>query len=475
MTKTITALLIAVVIGAFPFTALNAKENNKYASLVIDADTGTVLSERYADSIRYPASLTKIMTLMMAFEALDRGEMKKSDRIRVSNHAASMVPSKFYLKPGSTIKVEDAIYGLVTKSANDVAVALAEHIGGTEYRFANLMTSRARSIGMKKTTFKNASGLPNSKQVTTARDMATLARYILMRYPHHYKYFSTRSFKYNGNSYRNHNRLMDSYKGMDGFKTGYINASGFNLVASARQDGRRLIGIVFGGKSSKTRNEHMAEILNTGFKKAKNIRVATLKTPPIPKSKPLMQVAGLHAGDISHDVALKPQYNNQSSSSISPNYTALTAALQEGQLGEMMGQGDIDDEASKRLETGMLAVSVHKGDYRDRNPQVIEPEAGQANLPTLTHPKHSIGKWAIQIGAFNSRLATDQALSAAQRKLQREDYTNLMPISVPLNTAGGMMFRARLGGMTEKQAFNACQYFTDCMPIAPQNVRISAQ
>ena len=274
-----------------------SKGNPKYASIVMDADTGVILSQRYADKVLHPASLTKIMTLVMAFEALDRGDIRLRDRIRISNRAASMVPSKLGLPAGSSIRVEDAIYALVTKSANDVAVALGEHIGGSESKFAAMMTARARDIGMRSTRFKNASGLHNKYQVSSARDMAGLARYVLQRYPHYYRYFSTKSFTYRGKTYRSHNRLMSSYKGMDGFKTGYINASGFNLVASAKRNGRRLIGVVFGGRTSKSRNAHMAQIMDAGFLRAGKIRMARAK-PPKPQQKPTIGLASANSNQI---------------------------------------------------------------------------------------------------------------------------------------------------------------------------------
>jgi len=467
--KLIFVILFALIV-ATPDAIAN-KPNLKYASLVMDADTGTIISSRHADKKLHPASLTKIMTLMMVFEALDRGDLRKNDRIRVSRYAASMVPSKLYLKAGSTIKVEHAIRSLVTKSANDVATAVAEHIGGTESRFANLMTSRARSIGMNSTRFKNASGLHHRSQITTARDMATLARYMLQRYPHHYHYFSTQNFHYNGKSYHNHNRLMKSFKGMDGFKTGYINASGFNLVASARRDGRRLIGVVFGGRSSKTRNAHMADIMSAGFRKAKQVRFAYANVPPPPPAKPI-QVA------MNKNAVAQPSYVSVTSLSqaprnnnvVKPNYTALSAALQEGRFGEMMGQGDSDQQATSRIETGLLAVSVHRGDYR--TPSEQQARTLSSNPPNLSHPKDPIDKWSIQIGAFNSRVATDDALRQALQKLPQE-YDGAQALSVPLHTADGTIFRARLGGMTQQQAFRACTYFNDCMPVAPQSIKVN--
>ena len=296
-------LLLTLIISSFAMMSVSdaAKPNKKYASLVIHAETGSIISQRYATKSLHPASLTKMMTMLLTFEALDKGKIKKSTRIRISSRAASMVPSKLGLKAGSTIRVEDAIKSLATKSANDVAVALAEHLAGSESRFAVAMTARARTIGMKSTRFRNASGLHHPSQVSTARDMAKLARYILKRYPHHYKYFSTRTFTYQGKTYKNHNKLLKTYPGADGFKTGYINASGFNLVASANQNGHRLIGVVFGGRSGKTRNAHMEELLNAGFKKVKTAKTIKQSPPPLPPMKPTYGVAQVKTKSITPD------------------------------------------------------------------------------------------------------------------------------------------------------------------------------
>ncbi|MCB1556154.1 MAG: D-alanyl-D-alanine carboxypeptidase, partial [Alphaproteobacteria bacterium] len=259
-------LFFLVFLSTVPAGAGHAAPNPRYASIVMDADTGMILSERYADKQVHPASLAKMMTLVLTFDAIAQGRLALNDRIVISRHAASMVPSKLDLAPGETIRVEDAIYALVTKSANDVAVALAEAIGGTETRFARQMTARAWAIGMNNTRFRNASGLHDRYQVTTARDMAKLARYILNEYPDYYPYFGTRHFSYQGKDYENHNRLLGRYTGMDGSKTGYIQASGFNLVASARRDGHRIVGVVFGGRTAKSRNAHMVALLDNGFR-----------------------------------------------------------------------------------------------------------------------------------------------------------------------------------------------------------------
>lgn len=494
MKNTIKKIWTFLVIIGFAFTAISAPAiakkktptpNEKYASLVMDADTGVILSSQNPDKVLHPASLTKIMTLLLTFEALDRGDVSLNSKFKISRRAASMVPSKLDLPVGYNIRVKDAIYSLVTKSANDIAVAVAEGLSGSEAKFAAAMTTRARTIGMSKTRFRNASGLHDDEQVTTARDMAKLARYILQRYPHYYHYFSTASFTYRGHTYHSHNRLMKDYKGMDGFKTGYIAKSGFNLIASAKQDGRRLIGVVFGGRSSKTRNAHMNEIMDLGFKKASNTRIASTKTPPLPTTKPLSILASVQAqptnfpssgftslASLETGRTLKIQQNE-----VEPDYAALSQKLQRGNFGEMMGEGDFDPSASKRIETGLIAIAMHKGDYKSlAKPNLTDSKSFMENtdIPSLAHPKDVVGRWAVQIGAFNDQTAAGAALRTARKKLPA-DFNNITMMAVPLKTPNGTIFRARLGGMNQVEANKACQYFKDCLPVAPPSTNISAR
>ena len=261
-----------------------------YASLVIDADSGTVLHSVNANRHNYPASLTKMMTLYMTFDALDSGRLKPNQKLVVSRVAARRSPSKLWLRRGQRISVRSVIHALVTKSANDAATVIAEALGGSERKFARMMTKQARVLGMTQTVFRNASGLPDWRQLSTAKDMATLARALLRDFPQHYHNFSLKSFRYRGRTYRNHNRLLRRYVGVDGIKTGYTRASGFNLVASVERNGRRLIGVIFGAESSKWRDRHMARLLDKGFvavaKVPKTTKLASLGQPPRPKRKP---------------------------------------------------------------------------------------------------------------------------------------------------------------------------------------------
>ena len=239
--------------------------NAKYASFVIDANTGQVLHATNADTRNYPASLTKMMTSYMIFDKLRSGKWTLNTKLKITRRAAIQPASKLGLKVGSTITVRNAILALVTKSANDVATAVAINAAGSERAFALQMTSKARELGMRRTTFRNASGLPHRGQMSTARDMATLARSLIRDHQQYYHFFSTRKFNFKDRTYGNHNKLLASYDGTDGIKTGYINASGYNLVASAVRSNRRLIGVVFGGRSSKHRNRQMKILLDKGY------------------------------------------------------------------------------------------------------------------------------------------------------------------------------------------------------------------
>ena len=232
-----------------------------FSSIIVDANSGGTLQANNADSLRHPASLTKIMTLYMLFEQLESGKLKLDSQMEVSAHASQQAPTKLGLRPGQTIRVEDAIKGLVTRSANDAAVVIAEAIAGDEDDFAKAMTRKARSLGMSKTVYKNASGLPDDTQVTTARDQATLGRAIQDRFPRHYRYFATEAFNYKGRSIRNHNKLLGRVEGVDGIKTGYTRASGFNLVTSMKRGNRYLVGVVMGGRSGGSRDAIMRNLL----------------------------------------------------------------------------------------------------------------------------------------------------------------------------------------------------------------------
>lgn len=250
----------------------------KFASIIVDGNSGAVLQSNNPDGIRHPASLTKIMTLYLLFERLESGKMKLDTEMPVSQHAADQDPTKLNLRAGQTIRVEDAIKGLVTRSANDAAVVIAEAIAGDEDDFAQMMTRKARSLGMSRTVYRNANGLPNDEQVTTARDQATLGRAIQERFPRYYRYFATSTFNWRGQSIRNHNHLLGSVEGVDGIKTGYTRASGFNLVSSMRRGNRHLIGVVLGGRSGGSRDAIMRNLLAENLEKGATTRTVVAVT-----------------------------------------------------------------------------------------------------------------------------------------------------------------------------------------------------
>lgn len=287
MTSTFRALA-ALAIGVFLATAVchpvlaAAKARNaakpRYAAIVVDAQTGEILHADHPDALRYPASLTKMMTLFMIFEALDRKRIRLDTEWKVSAFAAGQSPTKLGLQAGRTIQVRDVILGLVTKSANDAAVVAAENLAGSEPAFAAQMTERARKLGMSRTTFRNASGLPDPGQQSTAADLSRLARALIRGFPHHYQFFSTSQFSFAGNVHHNHNRFMQWYDGADGLKTGYIHASGFNLAASAMRNERRLVGVVMGGPSAGWRDDRMGEILDAAFARRVRERKPTAPT-----------------------------------------------------------------------------------------------------------------------------------------------------------------------------------------------------
>lgn len=387
----------------------SARANPRYASFVMDADTGLILHQRYANKKLHPASLTKVMTLLMLFEEIHAGKIRLNDRIYISNHASSMVPSKLDLPAGSSIQVRDAISALVTKSANDIAVAVAEHIGGSESNFARQMTRRAKEIGMINTRFVNASGLHHKNQISTARDMAKMAHFLITNYPDDYKYFSQKAFKYNGKTYRSHNRLMNSYAGMDGMKTGYVNASGFNLISSAVRNNRRLIGVVFGGRTSHSRNAHMAKLLDENFRKLPEIRLASMDIP----APPLRPQATIYMA---------------SSNAIAPQQT------QPKTLNKVTpASGQIIQASYKPLTTRTVTASQ---------------------------------EWSIQIGAFQDKTATIDALKQAMNKLPAY-YRKATPTIAPLEMTNNLLYRARLSGYTHNDASAACAYIRECITIAP--------
>ena len=356
----ILVFLAAVVLATTPVYA-----KSKYAGIVMDAKTGRTLYSYRANETRYPASLTKMMTLYMMFEALEQGKISKKTRIKISKYAASMQPSKLGIKPGNTLSVEHAIMALVTKSANDVAAAVAEHLGGSEKNFAARMTKRAKQLGMNRTIFRNASGLTAKGQVTSAKDMALLGIALREHYPDYYRYFSTRSFKYGKAKYGNHNRLLGRIKGVDGIKTGYTSLSGFNLVSSVERDKRSIVAVVLGGKSGNSRNAQMEKLISSYLRKATR------------RQKSGMLVAKLNIGGSLSNTQLakavklpklgplplsRPDENNPLGRRINQAHLASVAFAPSARA---LPQASID-----AIRTQLLALSVKKIPVPNPNPMV---------------------------------------------------------------------------------------------------------
>lgn len=460
-----TGLLVAGL-AASPALAAQKKAkkkeapNNRYASIVMDAETGVILSQSNPDKQLHPASLTKIMTLLLTFEAIENGQFSLRDRVVMTQRAVNMLPSKIGLPVGASMRVEDAIYALVTKSANDVAVALGEKIAGNESRFATMMTRKAREIGMNSTRFTNASGWHDPAQVSSARDMALLARYVIYRYPQYYHYFGTKNFTFQGKNYHNHNRLMSEYAGMDGLKTGYVGASGFNLVASAKRGNKRLIGVVFGGRSTASRNAHMADLLDRGFtgqgipkdvlvadakaasgNKAVASKVASLRQAPlVPGRKPGATGMVLAQNNTTQNTAaMSPPVNQQVNQAVSGVAAAPAAIATPAPAGTPIIVGSLSND--------MMSEAAEQGDF--------DPSELVSDRP-----------WAIQIGAFASRVQTDKAIRAAIKALPTS-LAEAQPVIVPLKTAEGWVFRGRLSGYTKEQAQSACARLRECLPVSP--------
>jgi len=388
--------LVLATVSLLSAPELQAKES-RYAALVMEADSGTVLTATNPDRRSYPASLTKMMTLYLVFDALDSGKLRLDTPLAVSGHASVQAPSKLGLRPGERITVQDVVLALVTKSANDAAVVAAEALGGSEANFAQMMTHKAHALGMSGTVYRNASGLPDRNQVTTPRDQARLARALIHGHGKYYRYFATRQFDWRGQVITSHNRLMLSYPGADGIKTGYINASGFNLVASAVRDGHRLIGVVFGGDTASGRDRRMAQLLDQGF---------------------------AHIG----------------------------VAAEGTQMVEADNADEPEDEAPQTIADLVQSANQAKS---GSGPKSIVLRAPRAR-PTEGMGDDDPSSWAIQVGAFAGYQPAKQAASTAAKSLGGlAAHAN---VDVDRRKSGRhTVFRARLTGFTEDQARAACR------------------
>jgi D-alanyl-D-alanine carboxypeptidase len=508
-------LVTVVVLAAGWLFAASAWAGERHAAMVIDANSGNVLYARDADAPRHPASLAKMMTLYIAFDLIEQGRLDQQARIRISATAASAAPSRLGLEIGSDIAVIDAIKALITKSANDIAVALAEHIAGSEQKFASLMTLQAHQLGMSATKFKNASGLPNEEQVTTAHDMLTLALHLQDDFPRLYPLFATREFHYNGETHRNHNTLLNQYEGTDGIKTGYTRASGFNVVASVRRGSKYLVGVVFGGTSASARNFEMQTLMNIALVKASSLK--TRHPSPIARDRPTPErrigVAGAFAKP---EVRPEPRLR----SSISGEGPALDnepaiAATAEPAISSnieivrvhpiALGAPPPKDEARRgtrdaanakalelrpslaRLEPAPLDMPalaaparMAAGRSRGAAPSTLQQQAENlargetSSVPQPVPAQQQIGQstpqpayrlagpapaghsgYHIQIGAYSSAEDAERQLAAVKSKMGAL-LSGTAPVTQLVQVDGKIFFRARYSGFDAVRAKTVC-------------------
>jgi D-alanyl-D-alanine carboxypeptidase len=472
----------AVILMAVLFMTIGpwngtAAANSKFAAITVDARNGKVLFSARADATRHPASLTKMMTLYVVFQELESGRLSLNSPIRMSKRAANMAPSKLGVKAGDTITVETAIRALVVKSANDVAAAVAEALSGSESEFAARMTRTARSIGMPRTTFANASGLPNPRQVTTARDMATLGLRLMRDFPQYYPYFRTRSFVYNGRTVRGHNKLLGSYEGTDGIKTGYINASGFNLVSSVRRGDKRLVGVVMGGRTGASRDAYMKQMLSKNFSKARNGKtIAALAG----SSKGALAANETGAGDAA-PAKDKPDRKLAASKRLKK------AGIQPSDA-QPVEQGDTADNLAELAAQASAAPAEPKVEVVP--PPAPVPDANQGTTVTADAPfrvktpaeqladKAQVasispapdGGWSINLGEYATKNDA-QAILQRMRKRTPGMLSGKTAQTVMVEKAGKVTYRARFMGFDESSAATACKSIkkqkTPCRPQGP--------
>lgn len=407
----VASLCLALTLAMAGPAALPAQATDvetRYAAIVVDAGSGEVLYARHADATRFPASITKVMTIYLAMEALAEGRIRETDLITISPRAAAQPPSKLGLPAGRTITVDNAIRALAVRSANDIAVALAEHIGGSEANFAEMMTAKARELGMTETRYFNPHGLPDGRQTTTARDISILCRAVMRDFPQYYGYFGQRQWSFEGRSYNNTNGLLHSMPGVDGIKTGFTNASGYNLAASAVEDGRRLITVVLGGRSSATRNAHVAQLMTTGFEVGRlldagqRLEVAqALFNPPAPEPVETITLAS------------------------APMDPADVTATLNGSL------GGAEADAAPRPRTERPSSPPARRDSEDT--------------------------WVVQVGAFRERNVASNWLSEVGRRF-REHFRNA---EGAVSDAANGWYRARYSGLSREAAEAACAAMTE--------------
>lgn len=471
----------------------------RYAAIVVDANSGDVLHDANADSLRHPASLTKVMTLYLLFERLEAGKLRPDSRLEVSENATEQAPSKLNIKAGQTISVDDAIKALVTKSANDVAVVIAEALAGSEEEFAKLMTRKARALGMSRTVYKNASGLPDDDQVTTARDQALLAMAVQDRFPKYYRYFSTSSFAWHGRSMRNHNRLLGRVEGVDGIKTGYTRASGFNLVTSVKRGKRHLVAAVFGGNSAGARDARMRDLIaahigegalnRTAPKVAEKIepsetrpvkakvaaaepaaretprtdQVTTTATVPVPRPAPALGSADPIKPNLVRTVAVKPGAAQAFSAPMALLSPQPVSAHNPGAAAKAESETLAPPPGARPGVLGVLpARAVQTPDsgtaksYAVASAEPVAPPVSVRAAEPASTAKPRSG-WIIQIGAFEDESEAKERLVSARSKAAKL-LDGADPYTESVAKGAKTLYRARFAGFRQDQAEAACKH-----------------
>jgi D-alanyl-D-alanine carboxypeptidase len=474
------ACVIGVTIAATSFSApAEARKRHKahrvtnsqayappFAAMVVDVKTGKVLMAQNEDELRHPASITKVMTLYLLFEQLERGRYRLDSDLTVSARAERQAPSKLGLRAGQTIEVEDAIKALVTKSANDVAVTVAENIGGSEDAFAEMMTRKARQLGMTRTVYRNASGLPDEEQVTTARDLITLGRAIQERFPSYYRYFSTSNFAWRGAVHRNHNKLLGRVEGVDGIKTGYTRMSGFNLLTSAKSGGRQIMAVILGGRSGASRDRLMADLVEThlerayaGPKTVAPVVVADAAPAPAPANA---ADPGLDASRFFARFAPTPKADVADQRQAPVTTAAIAPAKLKPQpdasvarpvVASATGGSATTPSSTLRWKFGPAPANTAAAKPAPAEPAVVVAKAEPA--PT-TKPAVGAGDWMIQLAATEDQ---DQANAILQRaKAQGKGVlAKASPYTEKITKGGATLYRARFTGFTAEDAQSACK------------------
>lgn len=450
--------IAALCLLTFLAIAQTAEAKPQFSAITVDARTGSILFSDNPDGLRHPASLTKMMTLYVLFQDLKAGRVNRSTSFRVSARAAAMAPSKLGLRAGMTISVDEAIKALVTKSANDAAATIAENLGGTESNFAARMTRVAHTIGMSRSSFHNASGLPNPDQYTTARDMATLGLRLMRDFPQYYPYFRITEFNFHGRTIRTHNKLVEHYAGTDGIKTGYVAASGYNLVTSTKRGEKRLVGVVLGARSSVSRGAYMMHMLESKFAQAKGgetvaalagsskgvinpvaTATASASAPTTPSTDEKAQLADVAASAADDQANDEDQADIASTASVTPKVIEASLAPVDG----------------KKKPLGKLPFAVKSV---SAEPNTLEDSITQS--------------WNIQIGAYPDKQQAQAKLTALKGKALAS-LEGKAAYTIAVQKDGGTVYRARFAGFDSETAKKACAKIVSlgekCVAVSPQS------